>query len=555
MKLTHLVLPVLTAISLGILTPQAKACTNLIVTPAASADGSMICTYNADDYGMFGDLCHYPAAHHPAGQMRDIISWETHKLMGQIPEAEVTYNVIGNINEHQVTIAETTYGGREEMIDTTGLLDYGSLIYLALQRAQSARQAISVITSLAEQYGYNSSGETFSICDPNEAWIMELMGCGPNSKAIVWVAVRIPNGNICAHANQSRIGNWNKLGLKPSDILTSKNVISFARSKGWFQGKDKDFSWKDTYAKPDFEGRRFCDARVWSFFNHHANMQSYLPWALGRDTTAADLPLWIVPDHKLSLHDVMMDMRDHYEGTPLSLVDSTSLTGGPWLMPYRPTPLTFHHSANATDGPNYFWERPISTQQTAFTFVSQMRPNKPNHLGGILWFGNDDANMIAYTPIYCSMTQQPECYTPCHGANAVTFSPDNAFWLCNFVSNMVYPRYAALFPELQQIRDSLESKFINQQQQIDQLTSTLPTKDAINLLTAHSHQCANIMMQAWKTLANTIIVGYNDMAVKHRTPQGTFQTTPEGIVHPVRRTGYPDPTRHTQIKSQSLQSE
>ena len=291
-----------------------SACTDFIAGKGATTDGSVLCTYNADDYGMFTKLCHYAAGKHAKGAMREIIDYDTHESHGFIPEASVTYNVIGNINEYQLSIAETTYGGREEMIDTTGILDYGSLIYVALQRAKTAREAISVMTSLVEKYGYCSSGETFSICDPNEAWIMEMMGTGPGSKGVVWVAMRIPDDAICAHANQSRIGKFDMKDKK--NVLHSKNVISYARKMGWFSGKDADFSWKNTYAFPDFSGRRACDARAWSFFNRFKKgFDRYLPWALGKDPNAEDMPLWVVPDRKLSVHDVEMAMRDHYENT------------------------------------------------------------------------------------------------------------------------------------------------------------------------------------------------------------------------------------------------
>lgn len=317
-----------------------EACTNLIVGKKASADGSVICSYSADSYGMFIGLCHYPAGKHAKGEMRKIVDWDSNEYHGEIPEAEETYNVIGNINEYQVTIGETTYGGREEMVDTTGILDYGSLIYIALQRSKTAREAITVMTTLANTYGYCSEGETFTLCDPNEAWIMEMMGKGSGSKGVVWVAMRIPDDAICAHANQSRIGKFNMKDKK--NVLYAKDVVKFARSKGWFTGKDADFSWKETYAKPDFSGRRICDARAWSFFNHFKDMSRYLPWALGKDPNAEDMPLWIVPDRKVSVQDVENCMRDHYEGTPLSVVDdSTDIGGGIWQMPYRPTPLYF----------------------------------------------------------------------------------------------------------------------------------------------------------------------------------------------------------------------
>ena len=506
---------------------EASACTNLIVGKKASVDGSVLVSYNADDYGMFGHLCHYPAGMHKKGEMRKIFDWDTGEYHGEIPEAPVTYNVIGNINEFQLSIGETTYGGREEMVDTTGILDYGSLIYVTLQRAKTAREAISIMTSLVEKYGYCSSGETFSICDPNEAWIMEMMGTGPGSKGVVWVAVRIPDNAICAHANQSRIGKFDMKDKK--NVIYSKNVISYARKMGWFTGKDADFSWKNTYARPDFSGRRFCDARVWGFFNHYQKgFDRYLPWALGKDPNAEDMPLWIIPDRKLSVHDVEMGMRDHYEGTALAL-DTTNVGGGIYQMPYRPTPLQFK-----VDGKTYFNERPISTQQSAFSFVSQLRSWMPREIGGVIWFGNDDANMIAYTPVYCGNTVQPECYnTP--GADAVTFSDKNAFWVCNWVSNMVYPRYSQIFPELKIVRDSLEASYFAQQADLEKKAMELYATDkqaALRLLNEYSVDKAQQMLAEWKNLAIRIIVKYNDMGVKQEK-DGKIQKK-------VMRPGYPE---------------
>lgn len=521
---------------------SSEACTNFIVGKAASKDGSVICTYNADDYGMFIGLCHYPAAKHAKGEMRKVIDWDTKEYHGEIPEAPETYNVIGNINEYQVTIGETTYGGREEMVDSTGILDYGSLIYIALQRSKTAREAISVMTTLAETYGYNSEGETFTICDPNEAWIMEMMGKGPGSKGVVWVAMRIPDNAICAHANQSRIGKFNMKDKK--NVIYSKDVVKFARSKGWFDGKDTDFSWKETYAKPDFGGRRFCDARVWAFFRHFdKGFDRYLPWALGKDPNAEDMPLWIVPDHKVSVQEVEACMRDHYEDTPLAL--DQDVAQGLWDSPYRPTPLYFE-----VDGKKYFNERPTSTQQTAFSYVSQMRSWLPREIGGVLWFGNDDGNMVAYTPIYCGNTIQPECYnTP--GADAVTFSDKNAYWVCNWVSNMVYPRYSQMFPALKEVRDSLEQSYFVEQKQIEDHASQLYANDkaaALKYLNDYSNEKAAQMLARWKQLATYLIVRYNDMAVKPVNADGTFKRTSTGLGARVERPGYTDAARRALVK-------
>ncbi|MGI6242823.1 MAG: dipeptidase [Prevotella sp.] len=515
----------------------ASACTNFIVGKKASADGSVICTYNADDYGLFIGLCHYPAGKHPKGTMRDIVDWDTQKYIGQIPEAPETYNVIGNINEYQVTIGETTYGGREEMVDPQGGIDYGSLIYLGLQRSKTAREAIKNMTTLAETYGYCSEGETFTICDPNEAWIMEMMGKGPGSKGVVWVAQRIPDNAICGHANQSRIGKFNMKDKE--NVMYSKDVVKFARKMGWYHGKDADFNWKMTYAKPDFSGRRICDARVWAFFNRFTKgMDRYLPWALGKDENAEDMPLWVIPDKKISVQEVEAAMRDHYEGTPMAM-DSTDIGGGIWQMPYRPTPLFYE-----VDGKKYFNERPTSTQQTGFSYVSQMRSWLPRQIGGVLWFGNDDGNMIAYTPIYCGNTVQPECYNT-SGADAVTFSMQNAFWVCNWVSNMVYPRYSMLFPSLKAVRDSLEQSYFGNQQAIENKACSLyknNQQEAIKFLNHYSNEKAQQMLSRWQQLAFYLIVKYNDMTVKPEE-NGKFKRTPEGIGARVTRPGFPQSFR------------
>ena len=514
---------------------EAEACSNFIVGKKASVDGSVMCSYSADDYGMFQYLCHYPAAKHAKGEMRKIFDWDSNKYHGEIPEAAETYNVIGNINEWQVTIGETTYGGREEMVDSTGIMDYGSLIYVALQRSKTAREAIKVMTTLANTYGYNSEGETFTICDPNEAWIMEMMGKGAGSKGAVWVALRIPDDAICAHANQSRIGKFNMKDKK--NVMYAKDVVSFARSKGWFQGKDADFSWKMAYAKPDFSGRRFCDARAWAMLNHFYDMSPYLDWALGKNPDAQDMPLWVVPNKKVSVKDVEAVMRDHYEGTPLSVADGSDIGGGIWEMPYRPTPLMYK-----VDGKQYFNERPVSTQQSGFVFVSQMRSWLPREIGGVFWFANDDANMAAFTPVYCSMTQRPECYnTP--GVDAVHFSKKNAYWVCNMTSNMVYPRYSLMFPTLKEVRDSLDNSYFAAQAGVEKKAQELYAQNpqaAVKYLNDYSVEKAQQMLARWNQLFEFMVVKYNDMIIKPTDKNGTFKKTPYGLGATPVRPGYPE---------------
>lgn len=514
---------------------EVEACSNFIVGKKASVDGSVMCSYSADDYGMFQYLCHYPAAKHAKGEMRKIYDWDTNKYHGEIPEAAETYNVIGNINEWQVTIGETTYGGREEMVDSTGIMDYGSLIYVALQRSKSAREAIKVMTTLANTYGYNSEGETFTICDPKEAWIMEMMGKGVGSKGAVWVALLIPDDAICAHANQSRIGKFNMKDKK--NVMYAKDVVSFARSKGWFKGKDADFSWKMAYAKPDFSGRRFCDARAWAMLNHFYDMSPYLDWALGKNPDAQDMPLWVVPNKKVSVQDVENVMRDHYEGTPLSVADGSDIGGGIWEMPYRPTPLMYK-----VDGKQYFNERPVSTQQSGFVFVSQMRSWLPREIGGVFWFANDDANMAAFTPVYCSMTERPECYnTP--GVDALHFSKKNAYWVCNMTSNMVYPRYSLMFPTLKEVRDSLTNSYFAAQAGVEKKAQELYAQNpqaAVKYLNGYSVEKAQQMLARWNQLFEFMVVKYNDMIIKPTDKNGTFKKTPYGLGATPVRPGYPE---------------
>ena len=510
----------------------AMACTNFIVGKKASVDGSVICSYSADSYGMFQGLKHQPAAKHPKGAMRQVFDWDTNKYLGEIAEAEETYNVIGNINEWQVTIGETTFGGREEMVDTTGIIDYGSLIYITLQRAKTARQAIDIMTSLVEQYGYCSEGETFTICDPNEAWIMEMMGCASDRKVekgrTVWVALRIPDDMICGHANQSRITKFNMKDKE--NVRYSKNVVSYARKMGWYTGKDEDFSYNAAYAAPDFTGRRICDARVWSFFNRYADgMDHYIPWAEGHDANAEVMPLWVKPNKKLSVQDVETAMRDHFEDTPFAL--DSDIGGGIWDMPYRPTPLYYK-----VDGKEYFNERPVSTQQAGFVFVSQMRSWMPRQVGGCFWFANDDGNMVPFTPVYCCATEAPRPYnTP--GADELNFSMDNAYWVQNWVSNMVYPRYSMLFPSLKEVRDSLDNSYFRAQKEVEDKALTLDEASRTKYLTDYTAEKADQMLARWQKLATYLIVKYNDMTSKPEE-NGQFTRTKYGLGATVKRPGY-----------------
>ncbi|MCQ2146650.1 MAG: C69 family dipeptidase [Bacteroidales bacterium] len=485
---------------------HAFACTSFIVGKKASADGSVMVTYNDDSYGKFGYLCHYPAGKHAKGEMRKIYNWENGTYLGEIPEARETFNVIGNINQFQLCITETTFTGRDELVAHEGILDYGSLIYIALQRCKTAREAISLMTSLVDEYGYYSSGESFSICDKEEAWIMEMIGKGKGDKGAVWVAVRIPDDCISGHANQSRITTF-PLNDKDNCIY-SKDVISFARQKGYFSGKDEEFSFRDAYNPLDFSGIRACDARVWSFFQKHdKSMDQYLPYING-DATAPSMPLYIKVDHKISAHDLKEAMRNHYENTPLDLTSDTG--AGLWMMPYRPSPLTFEDSKGNT----YFNERPVSTQQTAFTLVSQIRSWLPDEIGGLMWYGCDDANMIAYVPVYCGASKVPSAFAK-STSNAVTFNPNSAFWICNMVSNMIYPRYSALIDDLRVAQNELESYYESNTDSVEKSALSLKGDKRIAFLNDQLDKDTMKMMDRWQQLAGYIIVKHNDMVVKN----------------------------------------
>ena len=486
---------------------EAEACTNLIVGKNASADGSTIISYSADSYGLFGELYHFPAGLHKKGELLDIYEWDTGKYLGQIAQAKETYNVIGNMNEHQLTIGETTFGGRPELVDTTGVIDYGSLIYIALQRSRNARQAIKVMTDLVQEYGYYSSGESFTIADPNEVWIMEMIGKGPGVKGAVWVAVRVPDDCIAAHANQSRIHQFN-MGDK-DNCLYSSDVISFAREKGYFSGVNKDFSFADAYAPLDFGARRYCEARVWSYYNMFTDRgQEFLPYIQG--TSDTPMPLFVKPSRKLSVQDVQRAMRDHYEGTPLDL--SQDFGAGPYHAPYRLSPLSFK-----VDGEEYFNERPISTQQSGFVFVAQMRSQLPDPVGGVLWFGTDDANMISFVPVYCCTTRVPECYTRVDGADYITFSWNSAFWIYNWVADMIRPRYDLMIGDMRTVQNSLEDMFAGAQAGIESEAMKLYAENpqqAKAFLTNYTQMTAQTAVDSWKRLGEFLIVRYNDGAVK-----------------------------------------
>ena len=509
-----------------------NACTNFLVGKKASKDGSVFISYSADSYGMSGFVAHFPAATYPQGTMRDVYDWDSGVFLGQIPEARVTYNVLGNINEHQVAIAETTFGGRPELVDTTGIIDYGSLIYIALQRSKTAREAIDVMTSLVQEYGYYSSGESFSIADPKEAWILELIGKGNVEKGAVWVAVRIPDDCISAHANQARI---RKFDMKDKEnVLYSKDVVKFARKMGYYSGSDADFDFAAAYCPADFGGLRYCDARVWSFFNMFADadMNKYIAWASG-DATAEPMPLYFKPKAPLSLQDVQNGMRDHYEGTPFDITGD--LGAGPYKMPYRVSPLSCE-----VDGKEYFNERPISTFQTAFTFVAQLRSFMPNAVGGVMWFGTDDANMVVYTPVYCCATTVPDCYAKCY-SDPVEFSWKSSFWVFNWVSNMIYPKYSMVVDDMRAVQNELENRIYEQSRGVEAaalLAMKESPKYAVSMLTDFTCNSAELALAEWKKFGEKVIVKYNDFVVK-KEENGKVKRSNTGLVDAIVRPGYP----------------
>lgn len=522
--------------------PISNACTNFLITKGASVDGSVMITYAADSHTLYGELYHQPAADHPEGAMRKIYEWDTGKYLGEIPQPAHTYSVIGNMNEFQLAIAETTFGGRNELSSQSGaIMDYGSLIYVTLQRAKSAREAIEVMTNLVEEYGYYSSGESFSIADPNEAWILEMIGKGEGEKGAVWVAVRIPDGFISGHANQARITTF-PLDDK-NNCIYSKDVISFAREKGWFDGTNKEFSFSDIYAPVDFGGARFCDARVWAGFNKvTTGMDDYSDYAKGLIEHNEDqlfptnrLPLWVKPDKKLSVQDVMGMMRDHFEGTELDMTQD--IGAGPYKLPYRWRGLTWE-----VDSVEYCNERAISTQQTGFSFVAQSRNWLPDPVGGILWFGVDDAYSTCYAPMYCGITEVPECFAVGNG-DLLTFSETSAFWTFSQVANMAYLRYSDMIEDVQLVQKELEDKFVTYVSVIDKAAEILYNEsgeaEARKFLSEYSVNEANNMTARWKELRNYLIVKYTDGNIK-REKNGEFERTETGMPPSPIFAGYPE---------------
>lgn len=503
--------------------------TNIIVGKNASTDGSTFCTYTADSYYLYGDLSFYPSATYSKYTQTKIFGWDTHRYQGMIEQTGETYAVLGNINEHQVCITESTFGGRKELIDTTGVLDYGNLIYVTLQRAKTAKEALLVMTELVEEYGYCSSGETFSIADPNEIWIMEMIGKGPDIKGAVWVALKLPDDCISAHSNHSRITTF-PLNDR-ANCLYSKDVISFAREKGYFDGKNKDFSFSDAYDPMSFNARRFCDARVWSIYKSVCKeTEKNIDYILGKNDER--LPLWVKPDQKVSLLQLKNLQRDHFENSPLSMANDPGAE--PFKAEFRYEPRIWEF-----EGKKYFNETPTAGPKNAFSFVAQMRSWLPNKIGGVLWFGVDDANFTVYIPIYCGTTEVPACFRRGNGS-LLRFSWDAAYWVFNWVSNMAYAKYQYLAPDIKNAQAEFEQKLEDNLQVVEEAAQSLYKKSpeyAMRFLTEYSQNQANLMMQQWKALGEHLMVKYTDGNIK-RERKGKFIDNGWGVPSDIQTPGY-----------------
>ncbi|MCX6304465.1 MAG: C69 family dipeptidase [Bacteroidetes bacterium] len=521
-------------------TYHSMACTNFLFTKGSTTDGSVMITYSADSHTLYGELYHWPARDWPAGSMLDVTEWDTGKPLGKIAQVKHTYNVIGNMNEYQVAIGETTYGGREELQTQKGaIVDYGSLIYIALQRSKTAREAIKVFGELTEKYGYASEGESFSISDANEVWILEMIGKGEGQVGAVWVALRIPDGYVCGHANQARITTFPL--NDPENCIYAKDVISFARSKGYFDGKDAEFSFSDTYAPVSFSGARACEARVWSMFNRlNSSMGQYQDYAMGHLTkgtwgyTTNRMPLWVKPDKKISVHDVMNLMRDHYEGTKMDM--TKDIGAGPFECPYRWRPMTLK-----VDSIAYVQERATSTQQTGFVFVAQSRSWVPAPLGGIFWFGVDDTYTMVFSPMYSGMTKVPEAYKVGNG-DMLHYSPTSAFWTFSMVSNWAYTKYNYMIKDIQPVQQELEQKYIAETAGIDKKAAELYKKDkaaAVKYITDYSVKTGQATVKRWQEMYQYLLVKYIDGNIK-KEKDGKFETNPYNMPVMPSQPGYPE---------------
>ena len=525
----------------------AMACTNLIVSRGASADGSTFITYAADSHVRYGQLRYCAAADHEPGEMLRLYNYGSLKFQIEIPQPAHTYQVVGFINEHQLAMGETTWGGRKELAHGSGVgIDYGNLIYVTLQRARNCREAIKVMHELVSTYGYAEGGESFSIADPDEVWIFEIINKG-DEKGAVWVARRVPDGYICGHANQARITTFPWEGKKVKNSISSKHiskifdkdiecvysedVASFARKNGWFIGKDEEFSFADTYNPLTFSGLRACEARVYAMFNRCADgMQRYEAFAMG-DATAERLPLWVKPNHKLSVQDVMALMRDHFEGTPMDMTQDVG--AGPFHCPYRWRPMDFE-----VDGKRYIHERAISTQQTGFSFVAQCRKWLPSKLGGIIWFGVDDTYSTCYCPVYCGCTQVPVCFEEGNGSMS-RYSETAAFWLFNRVSNFCYLRYDSMIVDVQRVQHELEDEFVGDETAYAKRWAQEDNEvRLVGALNRFSNDRAEKMMRRWRELDQLLLMKYIDGNIKH-VKDGKIETTETGVVRSPQQPPYP----------------
>lgn len=527
----------LVTLALVCCTSYTMACTNFLFTKGSTKDGSTMVTYSADSHVLYGELYHWPAKDWPAGSMLDVYEWDTGKYMGKIPQVAHTYNVVGNMNEHQLAISETTYGGRKELETQSGaIIDYGSAIYITLQRAKNAREAIVIMTDLVEKFGWASSGESLSIIDPNEVWILEIIGKGEGEKGAVWVARMVPDGYVSAHANQARITTFplegktsissdkiNKIYDPNITTVYAKDVISFAKEKGFYpqDAKNKDFSFSDTYAPVDFSGARACEIRVWAFFNAvNPDMGQYFDYANGRNIQRDSkgyatnrMPLWIKPSEKVDVLQVMDFMRDHLEGTELDM--SKDLGAGPYECPYRWRPMSFK-----VDGKEYVHERATATQQTGFTFVAQCRSWLPDEIGGIIWFGVDDAASSVYFPMYTSSTEVPFAFAEGNGS-MMEFTNKAAFWVFNQVTNFAYTRYNLIHPEIREKQVALEKQYVNFVQMIDAGAKEMLAKDrnaAIEFITDFSCRTGNHLVDTWRDFYGYLFCKYMDGNVKTAVP-------------------------------------
>ena len=557
---------------------DSNACTNVLVTKGASTDGSNMVSYAADSHQLYGELYYAPAGVWKAGDLRQINEWDTGKYLGMIPQVGRTYQRVGNMNEHQLIIAETTYGGRPELEDPKGVMDYGSLIYVALERAKTAREAIDIIVDLANTYGYYSSGESFSLADKDEVWVMDLIGKGPDNKGIVWVARRVPDGYICAHANQARISTFPL--NDPENCIYAPDVITFAREKGYFNGEDKDFSFCDAYAPLDFSGMRGCEARAWSAFNIlcdgkftyldengnevTADAYDYIDYAMGWDKTKR-FPLFVKPSRKISVKNVADVMRDHYEGTPMDMTVDAGAGGN--ALPYRWRPMGFEH-----EGKKYVNERAIATQQTGFWFVGQSRGWLPDEIGGVNWFGCDDAATSYLTPIYTSTYEVPESFRVGNG-NMITYSPTSAFWMTNRVANACYKAYNIMFPTVDAAIDAWEAEMAEAVAKADQEALALynaaaekprkqikrnnkagkvvdPYTSVREYLTRFSVDNAQKIFEKWVALEQLLLVKFIDGNVKAQNEDGSFVTNEHTDCIPAKITqpGYTDKWKEVTAK-------